>query len=94
MKLVLVSTIVFLLVAIGVMAYLLSQSSTMVFPFLALIAIFILVLLRPFRQHFLPHITFVPPASSLKLLLGGGLVIFILVMSMIILLHVTQNRPL
>jgi hypothetical protein len=96
MKLVTVSILVFLLVGIGVMAYLLSQSPpTMIFPFLALIAIFILVLLRPLRQHFLPNATFVPSVSLLKLLIGSGLVMFILlIVSVIILLHGTQNNPL
>lgn len=94
MKLIIASIIAFLLAGIGMVVYLLSQSSTTVFPFLALIVIFVLVLLRPLRHYYLPDMTFAPSASLLKLLGGGGVVVFVLIIGMIILLAFAQSKPL
>jgi hypothetical protein len=85
--------VISLLIGIGMAVYLLSQSSTTVFPFLALIVIFVLVLMRPLRQYYLPDMTFTPSASLLKLLGGGGVVVFVLIIGMIILLAFAQSKP-
>jgi hypothetical protein len=75
-----------------VCAYLLSQSSSTVLPYLALAAIFVLILLRPLRQHYLPEMTFTVTGSLLKVLIGGSVLLFVLTFgAMFLLLMVNRT---
>mgnify|MGYP000225397596 CR=1 FL=1 len=94
MKLITGLMFVLLLVAFGMAGYLLSRPSTTVLPFFALIAILILILLRPLRQHFLPEVAVTPSALLVKALVGGGVLLFILVISVILLMVVAGGRSL
>ncbi len=91
MKLMLALMSVLLLVGLGVLAYLLSQSSASLLPLLALIVIFALPLLSPLRRRFLPETTFTPSTSLVKVLVGGGILLFVLVAGVLFVLLVVGS---
>ncbi len=91
MKLMLALMSVLLLVGLGVLAYLLSQSSASLLPLLALIVIFALTLLSPLRRRFLPETTFTPSTSLVRVLVGGGILLFVLIASVLFVLLVVGS---
>ncbi len=92
MKLITGLMIALLLIGFGVAAYFLSRSPTAMLPFLALSVIFILILLRPFRQHFLPQVTVTPSALLVRVLVGSAALLFILVVGVLLLMVVAGSR--